>query len=144
MARARHQGGCLCGAIRYEIVGPIPPGSYCHCSMCRKASGGAAMPWISVPRERFRFTRGTPAIYKSSPSAERSFCGRCGSPLTFFTEGAAEDIDVSLGTLDHPEDHPPDRHIFSASKLRWLHLDEHLPEYEEWTPSGHGGVGERG
>ena len=140
---SRYQGGCLCGAVRYEIAGPIPPGSFCHCTMCRKAGGGVAMPWISVPRGRFRITRGTPSTYASSASAERSFCATCGSPLTFFSKRAAEDIDVSLGTLDHPEHHPPDRHVFSASRLPWLHLDEHLPEFEHWTATGHGAGDER-
>ena len=35
------RGGCLCGQIRYEIVGPVGEALYCHCSMCRKSHGTA-------------------------------------------------------------------------------------------------------
>lgn len=132
------QGGCLCGAIRYEIAGPVPPGAYCHCTMCRRTSGSVAAAWVSVPRTHFRFTRGEPTLYRSSAHAERSFCAVCGSQLTFFSESSPEDIDVTLGSLDTPEQHPPDRHVFISSRLPWLHLDDHLAEHRDWSPPGHG------
>ncbi len=133
-----YSGGCLCGAIRYEVIGPLPPACHCHCSMCRKASGAVAMTWISVPRQRFSIIAGTPARYASSEHAERTFCATCGSSLTFFTDVSPEDVDIALGSLDAPEDHPADRHVFVDGTLKWLSLDEHLPHYEEWTPPGHG------
>ncbi len=133
-----HTGGCLCGAIRYEIDGPLPPPSHCHCSICRKSSGAVAMTWISVPRQRFRFIAGKPKVFRSSDEAERTFCPTCGSLLTFYTVLTPEDVDVSLGSLDDPESHPADRHVFADDALSWLSLDEHLPEYAAWTPSGHG------
>ena len=69
-------GGCLCGALRYEIDGTGESASHCHCGMCRKASGAAFVTWISVAHERFRYTQGAPASYRSSDIASRSFCGR--------------------------------------------------------------------
>jgi hypothetical protein len=132
------EGGCLCGAIRYRVVGPIPPGGHCHCSMCRRASGAVALTWVSVPRQNFAFTDGEPSTYRSSAHAERKFCPNCGSPLTFYSTKAPEDIDITLATFDHPEDLRADRHIFAADRLHWLQLDDHLPDYPDWTPPDHG------
>ncbi len=132
------EGGCLCGAVRYQVIPPLPPGGHCHCAMCRKSSGAVALTWVSVPRDRFRIVKGRPAVYRSSRHAERSFCSACGSPLTFYSSRSPEDIDITLGTLDNPEQHPPDRHVFAAARLGWLQLDADLPHYEEWTPPDHG------
>ena len=135
-AEAVHGGGCLCGAVRYRIAGPVEPGAHCHCAMCRRASGGIVVTWITVPTERFSFTRGQAAVYKSSAEAERRFCATCGAQLTFWSSRHPDHIDVTVATLDRPEDHPPDRHIWTASRIAWLHLDEDLPRHPEFTPRG--------
>jgi hypothetical protein len=129
-----HEGGCLCGAVRYRLTATPTPSTHCHCTMCRRASGAPVVTWTTVPRDRFRLVQGEPVIYCSSADAERRFCGRCGSPLTFWSARCPDDIDVTVGTLDRPDDVPPDHHIFVSSRLAWLHLDETLPEYEGFGP----------
>ncbi len=37
-------GQCLCGAVKFEILGPLPKLYQCHCSLCRKQSGSASNP----------------------------------------------------------------------------------------------------
>ncbi len=129
-----HSGGCLCGAVRYRVTGPIAPAVHCHCVMCRRASGGIVVTWITVPTDRFAFTEGEAAVYRSSKGAERRFCPNCGAQLTFRSERRADCIDITVATLDHPEDHAPDRHIWTASRIAWLHLDEGLVEHAQFTP----------
>jgi GNAT acetyltransferase-like protein/glutathione-dependent formaldehyde-activating enzyme len=51
-------GGCLCGAIRFEVNGPVGAATYYHCSMCRKSHGTAFRARLSVPKSSFRFTQG--------------------------------------------------------------------------------------
>ena len=58
-------GGCFCGQLRYRVEGPIDSVTHCHCAMCRRASGGTLMTWLTVPRARFAFTQGTPATFNS-------------------------------------------------------------------------------
>lgn len=112
---AGHEGGCLCGQLRYRIRA-VREAFWCHCTMCRRASGAAALPWASVARADFAFTAGTPATFASSPGVTRAFCGTCGSPILF--DMAAEDaLDVTLGTLDDPSAIVPARHIWVASAL---------------------------
>ena len=76
-------GKCLCGKVRYEIDGRLGPVVYCHCSMCRRATGSAFATNASVRANEFRVVAGSELIseYESSPSNMRAFCSRCGSPL---------------------------------------------------------------
>ncbi len=75
------RGGCLCGAIRYQIDGALGAMTHCHCSMCRKAHGAAFATYARVLLRDFRFDRGEDQLerYRSSPEVDRAFCKRCGS-----------------------------------------------------------------
>ncbi len=127
------EGGCLCGAVRYRITGPVGDAVHCHCTMCRRSSGAVVVTWITVPPERFAFTRGGPVAYRSSAKGTRRFCGGCGTQLTFVSEDRPEDVDVTVGSLDHPENHPADRNIWTSVAVPWLRLDEHLPSHPGFT-----------
>ena len=76
-------GGCLCGAVRFEIDGALGPITCCHCSLCRRASGSAFVAAASVDAGYFRVVKGQDALgeYESSPQNRRAFCTRCGSQL---------------------------------------------------------------
>ena len=131
-----HEGGCLCGAVRYRVDGPITSVGHCHCSSCRRSAGAAFVTWFTVERERFAWTAGTPRQYASSTGVTREFCGTCGTELAYSNEKAARTIDITIGSLDCADGHPADRHIWTADKLQWLHLDEHLPAYAGWSTDG--------
>jgi hypothetical protein len=123
-------GGCLCGAVRYESSDPPVDVCYCHCRMCQRSSGNAFGMFASFRRDAFRFTRGEPKLYKSSAFAERGFCAECGTPLIFryVTLGPlSEEIAVSLGSLDHPEDASPKSHWGIESQMPWLAIHDDLP-----------------
>jgi hypothetical protein len=108
-------GGCLCGAVRYRLRHPRAA-YWCHCTICRRASGSAALPWVTVAREDFEVVQGVMATYASSPGVSRGFCGTCGSPILF--DMAREDaVDVTLGTLDDPDQLTPTHHIWTSTAL---------------------------
>ncbi|HZM33694.1 MAG TPA: GFA family protein [Burkholderiales bacterium] len=125
------RGGCYCGAIRYEAGGEPYNESCCHCSICRRTSGAPFVAWFTVPRKQFRYVSGAPARFASTPQATRAFCARCGTQLTFEHRGYPGEIDVTTCSLDRPELLPPKDHIFTASQLRWVHLDDGLPAFPE-------------
>ncbi|HJR30985.1 MAG TPA: GFA family protein [Pseudomonas sp.] len=127
-----HTGGCHCGQMRYQFSGPLQDIAHCHCSICRRVSGGIVTTWITVPASAFAWVAGTPSRYDSSSTCARYFCPNCGAQLALVTKLSPESIDVTIATLDHPEQAPAERHIWTSSQLPWLHLDEHLPgEAEE-------------
>ncbi len=135
-ASDRHEGGCFCGAVRYRVDGPINSVGHCHCNSCRRSAGAAFVTWFTVERERLAWTAGVPRQYASSPGVTREFCAACGTELAYSNEQAARTIDITIGSLDCAAGHPADRHIWTADKLEWLHLDEHLPAYEGWSTDG--------
>jgi len=130
-----HEGGCLCGAVRYRVAGPLGDAVYCHCALCRRANAAPAVPWITVPPARFALTAGAPASYRSSDHGTRAFCAACGTQLTFRTTQRPDDVDVTLCSLDRPQDATPAYHIWSESRLPWLRLDEHLPAHAGASPA---------
>jgi hypothetical protein len=114
------QGGCFCGAIRYRATSPPRISTICHCADCRRASGAASVAWVTFPAERFAFVEGEPSRYRSSPPVVRTFCGRCGTPLTYRSDERAHEIDVTTASLDEPEAFPPTKHVFPEQKLSWV------------------------
>lgn len=131
-----HSGGCQCGKIRYAVTGEIPSVAHCHCTMCRRSTGGTVMTWATVPRARFAYTQGEPAVYRSSEHGRRQFCPTCGTHLVFLSDHAPESLDITLGSFDEPGRFPPDRHIWTESRLPWLTLDPQLPAHARWSTEG--------
>lgn len=132
------QGGCSCGAVRYDIGtaggDPFHP-TLCHCTDCRRAAGAPAVAWFSVRPGALRWTAGAPALHRSSAPIERGFCGRCGTQLTYRSDHYPDEIDVTTCSLDDPEQLPPQDHTFASRRLRWLHVADGLPRYPR-TRSG--------
>ena len=125
------KGGCFCRGIRYEAGGTPFYRTNCHCSICRRTSATAFVTWFSVPKAEFRIVAGAPARFRSTPKALRTFCPRCGTPLTFEHDDAANEIDVTTCSLDDPEALPPEDHTRTSSKLGWVKLADGLPEHRE-------------
>jgi hypothetical protein len=94
-------GGCQCGAIRYRMSGAFGSASICHCRMCQKAFGSCGAALVAVPFETFKWTRGTPAEFRSSAIVARGFCKDCGTPL-YLREDGDTNIEMAICTLDNP------------------------------------------
>ena len=124
-------GGCHCGRLRYLVEAPVADVAHCHCSVCRRTTGGIVTTWMTVPLGSFRWTRGSAAAYASSASCIRYFCSHCGCHLSLFTSHSPETLDVTVASFDQPERAPADRHIWVGSRLPWLQLDPQLPQERE-------------
>lgn len=129
------QGGCYCGAIRYEAGGTPTNLTNCHCSSCRRTTGAPFVTWFSVVRSTFRFTLGTPTRFRSTAVAARTFCPRCGTQLTFEHDDTPDEVDITTCSLDDPERLPPDDHIFIDGKPSWIRLTDGLPEHPAARPA---------
>jgi hypothetical protein len=119
-AKPTMTGGCQCGAVRYALF-EVPVSTVCHCRMCQKAVGGPFAALSKVPMAGFAWTRGQAARFQSSSAAERHFCERCGTPLTFhFLDGDA--IEVTTGSLDTPALVPVTKHFGVEARMPWIDL----------------------
>src|SRR5579859_1272077 len=130
------EGGCLCGAVRYRVEDEPEGSGTCHCRTCRKAASAPNLPFATFPVERFAITRGEPAEFRSSPHVVRSFCGRCGSPLTYRSDDHPGTIDVMAGSLDDPDALPPTHHIWVDHKLAWEVIGDGLPVHATTRAGG--------
>jgi Uncharacterized conserved protein len=92
--------------------------------------------WASFRSEHFAFTAGEPARFASSARAVRTFCSRCGTPLTFQLHDTPEEIDVTICSLDDPERVVPQDHTWTRSQLPWIKLADELPRYETARTKG--------
>jgi hypothetical protein len=129
MSDSAPQGGCLCGTIRYRITGLPVAQSLCHCRSCRLAAGAPSVAWIVVRRSEFMIVSGEPVRFRSSMSVVRTFCGKCGTPLTYQNDDSPDTIDVTTATLDLPEAFPPTREIWLEHKLAWERANENLQQF---------------
>jgi hypothetical protein len=130
------QGGCFCGAIRYEAKGTPFHATNCHCSICRRTSGAPFVAWFSVPKASFRILSGEPTRFRSSAKGMRSFCLSCGTPLKCELEDFPDEIDITTCSLDNPETVPPQDHTQTGRKLAWVKLAGGLPPYQESRQEG--------
>ena len=127
-------GGCLCGAVRYEID-TVLHSDHCHCLMCRKASGAAMVSWMTVAATAFRWTKGRPVMFHSSPVGERSVCGVCGTKMTFRHAELPDELDVTVGSLDDPDRIAPKEHLHGESWVPWVDIDPQIPWRDGHAPT---------
>jgi len=127
------RGSCLCGAVRYEISGPLGPAVHCHCIQCRKASGASFTTNATVARSDFSFASGEDRVgeFESSPGQFRRFCTRCGSPLLKRLADRPDELRVRLGTLDTDPGIRVSAHIFVRHKAPWTVIGDDLPQHDE-------------
>lgn len=127
-------GGCLCGAVRYVVSGPLRPVVGCHCRQCRRTSGHHVAA-TAAARAHLSWT-GDDALtwYESSPGVRRAFCGVCGSNL-FWDVGGAPVVSIFAGTLDDATGLRLVGHIFCADKGEYYDIpaQEDAPTYaQDW------------
>ncbi|HEY2397313.1 MAG TPA: GFA family protein [Rudaea sp.] len=118
-----HEGGCLCGAIRYRVTAAPTALVVCHCRSCRKASGAPSLAWAIFQAADFGFTSGKPATFASSSGVERGFCARCGTTLTYAGADRPDVADVTTATLDNPDAFAPTKEIWLEEKIGWEAVD---------------------
>jgi hypothetical protein len=93
--------------------------------MCQKASGQPFMAFATFDESDLRWTRGKPAVFRSSNLAERGFCKDCGTPLFFKFEG--REFSMTTGSLDVPTAAPPTVAFGAESEISWCATLATLP-----------------
>ena len=128
------RGGCLCGAVRFEIERAVGPFELCHCSRCRKTTGSAFVAGLGVKAEDFRLVSGRERIrhyeapiLRRPPPYRVAFCDVCGSPVPDPPAGA-DWFEVPAGLLDDDPAIRPDRHIMVDYKDDWFEITDALPQ----------------
>lgn len=130
------QGGCHCGAVRYESTGQVLRFVNCHCPDCRKLSGTAFSPVLVVESSGFKIVSGEADVhsYESSPGKQRCFCRKCGSPIFKRIDSNPEIILIRAGSLDGDPGVRPQMHIWVKAKAPWHEICDAVPQSLEGPP----------
>lgn len=132
-----YSGGCLCGAVRYELEGPSLFEQQCCCRDCQKATGTGHTTIIGLHKKQLKL-EGEIATYTSSGESggevTRHFCGNCGGRL--YTTGTLPgDLwMVQAGSLDEPSAVEPQAVIYTKQAVEWDFFDPGLPKFEDYAP----------
>lgn len=118
-------GGCSCGSVRYQLMAPPICVHCCHCTDCQRHTGSAFVINAIIETSAIRLLRGTleavPIPREYAPH-DIYRCRKC-KVAVWSDYGRRPQIRfVRVGTLDEPSALPPDIHIYTKSKARWLKL----------------------
>jgi hypothetical protein len=127
------RGSCWCGGVRFTVAEPFVTLSFCHCTSCKRISGGvgtangrARTEWVEVTQGRELLT-----TYQPEEGSAKTFCSRCGSNLFGGGWPESEHTSVRLSSIDEGLEQRPEAHIFVRSKAPWETLpDDGLPRYD--------------
>jgi len=127
-------GGCLCGAVRYEVAGDAVRFYHCHCERCRRATGtGHASNLFVKGTLSWRAGEHLIKSYKL-PEAERftnTFCIQCGGRVPRFIETMGV-VFIPAGSLDDVPEMTPQARIFAGSRTNWSCDGTELPTFVEY------------
>ncbi len=117
-------GGCLCGAVRYEVDAPLRDVVNCHCGRCRRTHGhfGACS---ATPTSALTLTEQRGLRWYVADGRERGFCAMCGASL-FWRRAGSEQTSIAAGTLDPPTGLRTVSHIFTESRGDYYEITDDL------------------
>ena len=128
------EGGCYCGAVRYEAGGDVLFKAQCHCRECCHITGGSPNVFMAMPAAEFSYTKGSPKAFSRSDlesPVTREFCPDCGTHLTTLTPGMPGAVILKVGSLDDPSVFgTPQMAIFTCDKQSFHTVPEGVPEHE--------------
>jgi hypothetical protein len=136
---AAMKGGCLCGAVTYEVSGEPMFTGHCACENCQKTTGGGHSSIAAFPDPQFKTSGEVTSYVGKGDSGQETiyqFCPKCGSRL--FTRAAMMPnvVMVTLGTLDATSDLAPQMMIYGKRRRAWDHVDPAIPVFQEMPPAG--------
>src|SRR5882724_6081597 len=126
MSNRRETGSCFCGAVVAEMDGEPFWICYDHDDDCRKAIGSPLTVWVGYRPNQFRIIRGTLKRFSKTTGVDRTFCQECGTSITYWDKGLANELYVSIGFLDRPEGFGPQAHAGWRMKLPWVEFADDL------------------
>jgi hypothetical protein len=132
------QGGCLCGAVRFEISAPFLSAGYCHCTHCQRRTGTGSSANGRVDREGFRLLAGRERLRAFAPQTgvPKLFCEVCGSALFSGDPFSDREVAVRLGALDGDPGIRPQARQYTDSAAAWEEIPaDGLPRHPGARPT---------
>lgn len=126
---SQYEGGCACGAIRYEVRAEPQFSFHCQCRQCQRITGTGHASQFMVPEDAVTI-HGELAFYElradSGNTVSSGFCPNCGSPILKKSSGYPEALFLHAASLDDPGRFKPQEVVWSASRQPWDYMDPAL------------------
>jgi hypothetical protein len=133
--RFPQRGGCLCGAVRYELSALQLAVYSCHCKDCQRMSVSTHTISMLVRRADVTLLCGDFAIYEKTADSGRTVrrlrCANCGTPVWNEASAEAPMLIMKAGNLDDMAWAQPVGNVWTRSRMPWVEIDESLPHYEK-------------
>jgi hypothetical protein len=135
-----HEGGCVCGNVRYRATGEPILATVCHCKFCQKRTGSAFSQPVVFKAEQVEFSGGQRTTYEHhSDESHRwlrmELCPHCGTTVAWRAERRPGTIAIAGGTFDDPDWVKIQRHIWTRSAQRWMPIPADLECFEKGSPT---------
>lgn len=126
---SQYEGGCSCGAIRYELRSEPQFSFHCQCRQCQRITGTGHASQFMVPRGTVTL-RGKLTYYElradSGNTVRSGFCPTCGSPILKTSAGHPEAMFFHAASLDDPTRFKPQKIVWSSGAQPWDYVDPNL------------------
>ena len=129
-------GRCLCKQVEYEVQDRFAYVGFCHCRDCQQQTGSAFTFIGAVAESDLHVTRGQDRLaeYRKSEETLLNFCSCCGSQL-FARKPLRQSFHVRIGSLERPPTCLPMAHVFYASRMPGVVIDDGLPRFNGLPPA---------
>ena len=130
-------GGCLCGAVRYEISADPITMRVCWCKDCQRLAAGNGSANLLFKRDVVTITGALATFSKPADSGnviDRKFCATCGTQMFGETAARPDFIVVRAGSLDDPSIFKPVANIWTSSAPNWACMSDTVPKFERQPP----------
>ena len=122
-----HEGGCVCGLVRYRARGEPVTALVCHCKFCQRRTGSAFAITVYFDESNIELLSGTLAIHEhhsdeSGRWLRTEFCPNCGTTIGHTAELRPGKRAVTGGTFDDPGWFKINQHIWVGSKRPWVSI----------------------
>ena len=129
MSQNTNKGHCYCGAVQFEVTGEAGWVSHCHCESCRRHSASVVATFAGFHPSQVEFSGVQPTDYTTEDNVTRSFCQRCGTPISYQSPRWPDQIHLYLGIFDEPEKFQPKDHVYCEEQIGWLKFADGLPQH---------------
>jgi hypothetical protein len=135
----QHEGGCVCGAVRYVAQGEPERVTVCHCTWCQRRTGSAFAVEVVFKQGAVSLAGDTLQTYRhlsdeSGRWLDQQFCGRCGTNIGLTLKAAPDIRTIAAGTFDDPSwidrDKQQFRYVYRRSARNWSALPGGVEQYE--------------
>ncbi len=131
-------GGCLCGAIRYEVTSDPIRTAHCHCDDCRRATGSSFATNVFVKEDDLVVLQGELKSYQhptdSGATMTKEFCGDCGAQLFGYSSGSVGAKGVKVGSIDDASFVRPEIEVYVSRALPFTRLSDETEKFETGRP----------